>query len=318
MEPSSSIWGANSILSSQPSLPASMQFGLSPTITTPTSLLSLDNSPIGTPARASPAATRTIGSGALAEDEKDDSEELLNSINLQLEEALLSNQPQELGEEQHPLKYSWTLWFLHRAPGVKISDYEKATKEISSFSTVEDFWRLYSYLIRPSSLPYTSEYHIFKTGVRPIWEDPMNVHGGKWLLKLRKGMGTAAWESLLLAIVGGGFGDQLDEEIVGAVISIRREADIISLWNRQGSNGSVNLKIRDMMRNVLGTNNVTFEYKVHAESLKEGAEKMQASAAAAAAGEKPHRTRGGGGGYGGYGRNRVHSSEQSEREGSRR
>ncbi|KAK9469509.1 translation initiation factor eIF 4e-like domain-containing protein [Lipomyces arxii] len=195
--------------------------------------------------------------------------------------------------DDHPLKYNWTLWFLHRAPGVKISDYEMATKEISSFSTIEDFWRLYTYLARPSKLSYTSEYHLFKTGVRPVWEDPTNIHGGKWILKFKKGTSSAPWESLLLAIIGGDFGDGLGDEIVGAVISIRREVDIISIWNKQGSNGSVNLKIRDIIRNVLGVANIPIEYKMHTDSMKEGVEKMRAAKAAIANGEKPYKGRGG-------------------------
>jgi translation initiation factor 4E len=97
-------------------------------------------------------------------------------------------------------------------------------------------------------LPYTSEYHLFKTGVRPIWEDPTNINGGKWILKLKKGTGSIPWESLLLAIIGGEFGNSLDDEVVGAVISIRREADIISVWNKQGSNGAINLRIRFVFR----------------------------------------------------------------------
>lgn len=173
---------------------------------------------------------------------------------------------------------------------------------------MEEFWSLYSYLRRPAVLPYSSEYHLFKTGVRPIWEDPVNVHGGKWILRLRKGSGTVHWESLLLAIIGGEFGDDLGEEIVGAVISVRPQADIISLWTRQGSNGSVNLKIRNIMRNVLGMPQATVEYKVHSDSLKEDAGKAQAlPAGAVSAGDKPHRPRGGG-----YRRGRMHSNDPTE------
>jgi hypothetical protein len=43
---------------------------------------------------------------------------------------------------------------------------------------------------------------------------------------------------------------------------------------------------------VLGLSNIAIEYKVHAESMKEGAEKMLAAKTAAASGEKSHRGRG--------------------------
>ncbi|KAK9452630.1 translation initiation factor eIF 4e-like domain-containing protein [Dipodascopsis uninucleata] len=204
----------------------------------------------------------------------------------------------------HTLHYSWTLWFLHRSPGYKISNYEKATKEISSFSTVEDFWKLYSYLTRPSSLTSTSEYHLFKIGVRPIWEDPTNINGGKWIVKLKKGEGSKAWETLLLAILGGEFGEVLSEEIVGAVISVRREADILSVWNKHGKDEEMNQKLKEAIERLLLLSEGTIEYKIHAESIKEGAEKLAAAAAAktvtsanstpSSSGEKSHRLRPGG------------------------
>jgi len=30
-----------------------------------------------------------------------------------------------------------------------------------------------------------SNYHLFKDGVEPKWEDPQNVRGGKWLLQMK-------------------------------------------------------------------------------------------------------------------------------------
>ncbi|KAK9451166.1 translation initiation factor eIF 4e-like domain-containing protein [Limtongia smithiae] len=307
MDPSS-IWSpringpssilSSSALSSPASLTSSLSFGIQPGLPT-TSLLSQDSSPLGAAGELSRSGVSlsSLSLGAYNGPEDTSETEVLFNRHKVLRSPGTSDRlddslPSSVDEE-HPLAYSWTIWFLHRGPGVKISDYEKATKEISSFSTVEDFWRLYSYLARPSTLPYTSEYHLFKTGVRPIWEDPTNMNGGKWILKLKKGTGSVHWESLLLAIIGGEFGESLADEVVGAVISIRREGDIISLWNRHGNNGSANLKIRDIIKNVLGLNNVTIEYKVHADSMKEGAEKMAAAKAAAASGDKGHRGRGG-------------------------
>ncbi|KAK9373790.1 translation initiation factor eIF 4e-like domain-containing protein [Lipomyces chichibuensis] len=294
--------GASSLLSS-PSVPSPVSitspltFGLSPSLSQ-ASMLPRGN---GSPMSPTPLATDLSRSGLSQSslslsrvhggfDDKHHDDNLFPGLDRSTVDSEPNGAP--ISAPEHPLKYNWTLWFLHRAPGVKISDYEKATKEILSFSTAEDFWRLYSYLARPSALPYTSEYHLFKTGVRPIWEDPTNVNGGKWILKLKKGTGSVPWESLLLAIIGGEFGSTLGDEVVGAVISIRREADIISVWNKQGSNGAINLKIRDIIRNVLGLSNIAIEYKVHADSMKEGAEKMLAAKTAAASGEKPHRGRG--------------------------
>lgn len=35
---------------------------------------------------------------------------------------------------------------------------------------VEQFWRFYSHMIRPGDLTGHSDFHIFKEGIKPMWE----------------------------------------------------------------------------------------------------------------------------------------------------
>jgi len=35
---------------------------------------------------------------------------------------------------------------------------------------VEQFWTYYSHMIRPSDLSGHCDYHLFKEGIRPMWE----------------------------------------------------------------------------------------------------------------------------------------------------
>ncbi|KAJ1671829.1 hypothetical protein EV182_007423, partial [Spiromyces aspiralis] len=74
------------------------------------------------------------------------------------------------GRKFHPLRYTWTFWFLYRLPGQKITDYEAAMTEIASFSSIEDFWSVYSHISYPYEVPTISDYHLFKRGIRPMWE----------------------------------------------------------------------------------------------------------------------------------------------------
>ena len=131
---------------------------------------------------------------------------------------------------------------MHRSAGQKITNYEENMKKIATFSSVEDFWAVYGHLKRPSDLPNVSDYHLFKSGVRPIWEDPENMLGGKWIVRLKKGVASRFWESLIMAVIGEQF--DLGEEICGAVISIRNSEDILTLWNKSAREGRVNLRIR--------------------------------------------------------------------------
>lgn len=95
----------------------------------------------------------------------------------------------------------------------------------------------------------------------------MNITGGKWIIRLRKGVADRLWEDLVLAVVG----DVFDEcrsvvpdvdgddgnvhnvqgsaesglpEICGCTISVRQSEDIISLWNRVEVDKSCRDKIR--------------------------------------------------------------------------
>jgi translation initiation factor 4E len=140
---------------------------------------------------------------------------------------------------EHGLKSTWIVWY--RPPTPKYSDYEKSTVPLASIASVESFWAVYSHLKRPSLLPTVSDYHIFKKGIRPVWEDEANKRGGKWIVRLKKGVADRYWEDLLLALVGDQFAEAGDE-VCGAVLSVRGGEDVLSVWTK--NDGGRNIKIR--------------------------------------------------------------------------
>lgn len=147
-----------------------------------------------------------------------------------------------LGSDQaeHSLKNTWNLFY--RPPATtRITDYEKSIIQIASIGTVESFWSVYVHLKCPSSLPTVSDYHIFKDGVRPVWEDEANKRGGKWIIRLKKGVADRYWEDLLLAVIGDQFMEASDE-VCGAVLSVRSGEDVLSVWTK--NDGGRNIKIR--------------------------------------------------------------------------
>jgi translation initiation factor 4E len=159
------------------------------------------------------------------------------------EAATESPESSSVGSSGHPLKSTWTLFY--RPPTNKYSDYEKSTIKLASISSVESFWTIYSHLKRPSLLPSVSDYHIFKEGIRPVWEDEANKRGGKWIIRLKKGVADRYWEDLLLAIVGDQF-MEAGEEVCGAVLSVRSGEDVMSVWTK--IDGGRNIKIRYVYR----------------------------------------------------------------------
>ncbi|KAJ8604380.1 hypothetical protein MRB53_041824 [Persea americana] len=138
-----------------------------------------------------------------------------------------------------PLKYSWVVWY--RPPTSKNSDYEKSIKPLYKASTVQEFWRIYSHLKRPSALPTVSDYHFFKEGIRPVWEDEENKRGGKWIIRFKKGVMDRYWDELLLPIIGDQF-LEAGEEVCGMVVSARSGEDVLSVWTKV--DGGRNIKIR--------------------------------------------------------------------------
>lgn len=136
------------------------------------------------------------------------------------------------------------------------------------FSSVEGFWVSYCHLARPSSLPSPTDLHLFKEGIRPLWEDSANCNGGKWIIRFKKVVSGRFWEDLVLALVG----DQLDfgDNICGAVLSIRFNEDILSVWNRNASDHQAVMGLRDSIKRHLKLpHGYVMEYKPHDASLRD-------------------------------------------------
>lgn len=88
----------------------------------------------------------------------------------------------------------------------------------------------------------------------------MNANGGKWVLRLRKGLADRLWEDLVIAVIG----DQFDVEdgICGCVLSVRGSEDILSVWNRDERDAEAKARIRDGIRKALNLPPATImEYK---------------------------------------------------------
>ena len=90
----------------------------------------------------------------------------------------------------------------------------------------------------------------------------MNSEGGKWRIRLRKGLGSRYWEELVLAIIGEQF--EVGDEICGAVINVRPAEDVLSVWTKSADNLEATTQIRDQLRRILHLPaNIPMDYKKH-------------------------------------------------------
>lgn len=97
--------------------------------------------------------------------------------------------------------------YVSSSDHAKGDNWNDLLKEVVTFDSVEEFWGVYVSLqlgchnrlpfqhsltlalisaqnnITPTSeLALKSDYHLFKKGIRPEWEDPQNKHGGRFSL----------------------------------------------------------------------------------------------------------------------------------------
>ncbi|RNA27190.1 eukaryotic translation initiation factor 4E type 2 isoform X3 [Brachionus plicatilis] len=178
---------------------------------------------------------------------------------------------------QSPLEYGYSFWFSKRpsknatnqstAP-TNPANYDANLRLVGTFNSVEKFWYYYAHMTRPHDLVGHADILMFKDGIRPLWEDDANKNGGKWIVRLKKGLANRCWENLILAILGEQF--MVGEEICGAVVSCRYQEDLISIWNKTCSNQAVTSRIKDTLKRILNLPPSTIlEYKSHNDSLKD-------------------------------------------------
>jgi len=149
-----------------------------------------------------------------------------------------------------------------------VHSYETSIKTICTVKTVEEFWSTYNFMKRPNDLPTTTDYHFFRDGIKPTWEDPSNTRGGKWIIRLPKGLASRYWEEIVLSMIGGQLTGIPDGEICGAVVSIRYSEDILGVWNRSSSDRELTERIRDAIKKVLQLPSFApMEYKPHQTSV---------------------------------------------------
>ncbi|XP_059941434.1 eukaryotic translation initiation factor 4E type 2-like isoform X2 [Mesoplodon densirostris] len=140
---------------------------------------------------------------------------------------------------------------------------ERDEAQSSSKRKAVQFWGFYSHMVRPGDLTGHSDFHLFKEGVKPTWEDDANKNE----IRPWKGLASRCWETLILAMLGEQF--MVGEEICGAVVSVQFQEDIISIWNKTASDQATTAHIRDTLRRVLNLPpNTIMEYKTHTDNIK--------------------------------------------------
>ncbi|KAI8908702.1 translation initiation factor eIF 4e-like domain-containing protein, partial [Powellomyces hirtus] len=172
---------------------------------------------------------------------------------------------------KHPLQRRWTLFFDNPQEKSGMHNWEMNVKSIVTFDTVEDFWGVYNNVLNASQLGAGCNYHLFKEGVRPAWEDPANVNGGKWvtvLPKTRRAELDRMWMETILGVVGETF--PKSDEICGVVMSIRIKQDRLSLWTKTALDAEATKAAGQHWKKILNFEEMErIGYQAHSDALRQ-------------------------------------------------
>mmetsp|Transcript_23859 Transcript_23859/g.54523 ORF Transcript_23859/g.54523 Transcript_23859/m.54523 type:complete len:232 (-) Transcript_23859:122-817(-) len=132
-----------------------------------------------------------------------------------------SEESEEMLKKDLPLRYTWAIWeqIMQSSDG-KTAQYSDATHKVSSFSSVQEFWKLWNHMPQPSELleqkrmvreqedglHVIDAIMIFRDNIRPEWEDKMNAQGGHFQYQLKPNTGGGQideyWNNLILGMIG--------------------------------------------------------------------------------------------------------------------
>jgi len=146
------------------------------------------------------------------------------------------------GGAPHPqftkqLNAKWTFWYESKArrdKGRNLSktDYLKEVKRGKTFDTIASFWDCWKE-VQTECNPSAGDcnYELFKHGVKPVWEDPKNIKGGRCVLtppRTTQEETMKQWVSLMITLLIGEFGPDIN----GVVLSTRSWGNTVSVWVR--------------------------------------------------------------------------------------
>lgn len=157
---------------------------------------------------------------------------------------------------------TWTLWLDNGGSRRTQEEYERGTVEIATVKTIREFWKFWNQLA-PLMGPLEDKKHssssdddgdreseeskgvggvercnicVFREGVRPSWEDPANLHGGSWTLKVPRSAGDKVTSHVICEVIGRQLpvprGVPGEEPICGVFVRVRGAVVAVDVWSR--------------------------------------------------------------------------------------
>jgi len=178
-------------------------------------------------------------------------------------------------DEGSKIQTRWTFHYMSKKPRSKkpqkgdrrVKEYLENLNYVGSFDTVEEFWKIFSWLKSPSELPRNnrSTYYLFRANLQPAWET--FPEGGCWIVKIKDDFIDFMWRELVFNVIGEMF---QTPELVGITVSRRENENILTVWNRANM-GNLRYDIGERLKDVLNLDMRTVvEYKFFKEAKRDG------------------------------------------------
>lgn len=194
----------------------------------------------------------------------------------------------------------WTFWYMNKPATrghIAPSNYESHIHELVTVDTVHSVCSALSHISLPScpsdvvldsseqesdhqvervstgdskSSPSNIDLHFFRRGIKPTWEDTENSGGGRFFIRLRKGLAARFFEWLVLALCSPDHQDW-SEQVCGVVLSSRYSEDLLAVWCKRSASQSEFLAgaVRERLRGVLQLPAAhPIEFKPHEQSMR--------------------------------------------------
>eukprot|EP01114_Cavostelium_apophysatum_P019000 TRINITY_DN5992_c0_g1_i1.p1 TRINITY_DN5992_c0_g1~~TRINITY_DN5992_c0_g1_i1.p1 ORF type:complete len:402 (-),score=88.28 TRINITY_DN5992_c0_g1_i1:46-1251(-) len=164
-----------------------------------------------------------------------------------------------------PLEHEWVFWYdVKVAQGMSTSDYQNTIKVLGKFATIGQFWRYWNNLDDVTKYPDGTNLRLFKSRIKPMWEDPSNQGGGKWTITpSTKEQASEIWSKVALATIGEQF--KYSDDLCGLVLSVRSKSTTIQIWNKKAERESIE-DTSDHLKEIAGSQQVS--YKLHQGALQ--------------------------------------------------
>jgi len=157
-----------------------------------------------------------------------------------------------------------------------VTDYENRLILLASVSDIKSFWSLFNNFDL-AQLPLRDSIHLFKRGVKPIWEDPRNLRGGAWTFRVPKTIAPEFWKVVCMLAIGEALQAAVEEpgvetfkdDICGVSLGVRYGSMLVQVWNRDGAHEAGIQRVLETVLGGLGEGmglrEGSFYYKMHRE-----------------------------------------------------